>query len=84
MRVKYYVSIVGLVVALSSMDIGTADAAKKRTLGASPSREQLMVYCRHQIFRKYGQKGKFGKRWLQRSWLVMRVEHCAGSGGKSI
>jgi hypothetical protein len=84
MRVKHSVSVVGLFVALFSMDIGTADAAMKRQLGASPSREQLMVYCRNQIFIKYGQWGRFGKRWLQREWVAMRVEHCAASGGKSI
>ena len=83
MRVKYYVSIVGLVVALFSMDIGTADAAKARP-GASSSREALLIYCRKQIFTKYGQKGRFGKRWLNRSMLVRQTDACVASGGKSI
>jgi hypothetical protein len=80
---KLRVSVFGLVVALSCMDIGAANAAKVRP-GASPSREQLMVYCRYKIFAKYGVPGRFGKRWLQDRWFWNRVDYCVASGGKSI
>jgi hypothetical protein len=84
MRGKSYVSIVGLVVTLSSVDIGIADAAKVRPPGASASREALLVYCRRQLFLKYGQRGRFGKRWLHRDTLVRWTDYCVANGGKVI
>jgi hypothetical protein len=72
-----------IVVVLSINGISTADAAKARP-GVSSSKEALLLSCRKQVFNKYGQSGRFGKRWLQTTWLVQQTDACVANGGKAI
>jgi hypothetical protein len=72
-----------LAVVFSIHGTAIANAAKVRP-GASSSREALLLSCRKQVFNKYGQRGRFGKRWLQKTWLVQQTDACVANGGKAI
>jgi hypothetical protein len=81
MRGKIFLSAIAVVFSIHGTS--SADAAKARP-SASSSKEALMLSCRNQVFNKYGQKGRFGKLWLQTTWLVQQTDACVANGGKAI